>query len=264
MELVSVVIPCYNQGKYIEECIESVKNQTYKNIEIVIVNDGSTDDETNFTLKKIQQKNTCKIINIKNGGLANARNIGIKNSSGRYILPLDSDDKIGENYVEKCVDALEKGKGDIIYCLCRRFGETNKLLYLKEFSIKTILQTNVVFCSAMFKREDYNKTNGYNSNMVYGFEDWDFWLSMIENNKTFYRINKVMFFYRIKANSMYSNLQGKKENYNKSVLQIQQNHLELYSKYKDILNKESKGLGLIKRKVETIFEIGKMILLAYI
>lgn len=263
-EKVSVIVPCYNQGKYIEECIESIENQTYKNIEIVIVNDGSTDNSTIQIIKKLELKNIYKIINIKNGGLANARNVGIKNSSGKYILPLDSDDKIGTEYVEKCVDALEKGKGDIIYCICRRFGETNKLLYLKDFSIKTMLQTNVVFCSAMFKREDYDKTNGYNSNMKYGFEDWDFWLSMIENNKTFYRINKVMFFYRIKLNSMYSNLQSEKENYNKSILQIKKNHIELYSKYEDILNKENKGLSLIKRKAETIFEIGKMILLAYI
>ena len=263
-EKVSVIVPCYNQGKYIEECIESIENQTYKNIEIVIVNDGSTDNSTIQIINKLELKNIYKIINIKNAGLANARNVGIKNSTGKYILPLDADDKIGKEYVEKCVDMIEQGKGDIIYCICKRFGENNKLLYLKEFSIETILQTNVVFCSAMFKREDYDKTNGYNINMKYGFEDWDFWLTMIENNKTFYRINEILFYYRIKENSMYSNITREKENYNKSILQIRKNHIKLYSKYEECLNKENKGFGLIKRKIRTVFEIGKMILLAYI
>ena len=264
MELVSVVIPCYNQGKYIEECIESVKNQTYKNIEIIIVNDGSTDKFTNEILKKLENHKNIKVINIKNGGVANARNIGIRNSKGKYILPLDGDDKIHKKYIEMCIDAIKKEKGDIIYCICRRFGDTNKLLYLKNFSIKTMLQTNVVFCTAMFKKEDYEDTSGYNSNMKYGFEDWDFWLSMIEKKKSFYRINKVLFYYRIKKESRNVKLKENNDRNIQSIKQIRENHKELYSKYEEILNKESRGFGLIKRKSETIIQIVQMIFLAYI
>ena len=84
MDLVSVIIPCYNQGKYIEECINSVKNQDYENIEIIIVNDGSTEQETKDILNDLKNDKSLKIFNIKNSGVAYARNYGIKKSNGKY------------------------------------------------------------------------------------------------------------------------------------------------------------------------------------
>ena len=104
MNFVSVVIPCYNSGVFIEKAINSVKKQTYNNIEIIVVNDGSTDPYTLNYLKKIKN---ITLINQKNKGLSNARNVGIKKAKGQYILPLDADDWIRKDAIKLMVKALK-------------------------------------------------------------------------------------------------------------------------------------------------------------
>ena len=92
MELVSVVIPAYNAEKSIKHTLESLLNQSYTNIEIVVVNDGSA-DKTEDICKEIEKKdNRVKLISIDNGGVSNARNVGIENCSGKYLTFVDSDD----------------------------------------------------------------------------------------------------------------------------------------------------------------------------
>ena len=91
---VSVIIPCYNQGRYLDDAITSVLVQTYQNFEILIVDDGSTEPETIEILQDYQQPKT-RIIRTENQGVATARNLGIAQAQGTYILPLDADDKIG-------------------------------------------------------------------------------------------------------------------------------------------------------------------------
>lgn len=264
MDLVSVIIPCYNQGKYIEECINSVKNQDYENIEIIIVNDGSTEQETKDILNDLKNDKSLKIFNIKNSGVAYARNYGIKKSNGKYILPLDADDKIGDTYIRKCISVLKEDKADIVYCLSRNFDANNKLVCLKEFSVKIMLQTNVVFCSAVFRRKDYDKTIGYNSNMIYGLEDWDFWLSMIEQDLRFYRINEVLFYYRIKEKSRNYNVNKDTNLYNKAVEQLKNNHKKLFKEYEEVLEKETHISHIIIRKINTVLEMIKSNFFAYI
>lgn len=259
MELVSVIIPCYNQGAYIEECIDSIENQSYKKIEIIIVNDGSDDEKTINILDKISIQNNIKIITCENNGVSEARNIGIANSNGKYILPIDADDKIHSTYIEKCVKILDCNIADIVYCLCRRFGEDDRLLYLREFSEKEMLNTNTIFCSAMYRREHFNKTNGYNSNMKYGYEDWDFWLSMLENNEIkVYRISEVLFYYRIKEKSRNNNMLKKAEEYLKAKEQMKNNHEKLFIKYKEEIEADKKISNKIIRKITILVELGKL------
>jgi len=105
---VSVIVPCYEQAKYLPEAIESVVNQTYTNWECIIVNDGSTDNTiqvAEFLIEKYNDKQLI-IINQTNKGLPEARNCGIKASKGKYILPLDADDKLYPEMLEKCTSAL--------------------------------------------------------------------------------------------------------------------------------------------------------------
>lgn len=259
MELVSVIIPCYNQGAYIEECIDSIENQSYKKIEIIVVNDGSDDEKTINTLDKISIKNNIKIITCKNNGVSEARNIGIANSKGKYILLIDADDKIHSTYIEKCVEILDRNLGDIVYCLCRRFGANRRLLYLREFSEKEMLNTNTIFCTAMYRREHFNNTNGYNSNMKHGYEDWDFWLSMLENNKVnIYRINEVLFYYRIKEESRNSKMLQKTGLYFEAKEQLKRNHERLFLKYEEEMKKDKKLYKKIKRKIIILVEMGKL------
>ena len=105
LETVSVVITCYNQGQYLEECINSVTNSDYPNIEIILVDDGSEDTFTQKTLDKLDS-GKIRIIRQNNQGVCAARNNGIAAASGKYILPLDADDKIAETYISKAVEIL--------------------------------------------------------------------------------------------------------------------------------------------------------------
>ncbi|MDD3436211.1 MAG: glycosyltransferase family A protein [Candidatus Gastranaerophilales bacterium] len=191
---VSVIIPCYNQGQYLQEAVDSVLASTYENIEIVIVNDGST--EYLDVLEKFSAPKTI-LINHENQGVSVARNNGIKASSGKYILPLDSDDKIHPTYIEKAVKILEENeKIGIVYCRAEYFGAETGEWELKEYKFPNCLWENWIFNSAMYRKSDWEKTNGYNSEMVYGYEDWEFWLSLIENGVEVYKINEILFYYR--------------------------------------------------------------------
>src|ERR1035437_10052622 len=205
---VSVIIPCYNQGKFIEETIQSVLVSTYSDLEIIVGNDGSNDLFTNELLRTKSWPKT-KIYNIPNNGVSHARNFGISQSAGKYILPLDSDDKIDKTYLEKAIRVFEKNDNALlVYCQVIFFGRKKGRMLLPKFSMELMLGQNVIFCSAVFKRNDFEKTKGYNSNMKWGLEDWDFWLSLLEIGGTgqVIQIDEPLFFYRIKAHSRNANI----------------------------------------------------------
>lgn len=230
--LVSVIVPCFNQGKYLLECIESISKQTYTNIEIIVVNDGSTDLLTIKVLSQLNNNPKVTIITINNSGVAEARNIGIKNSNGAFILPIDGDDKIAEEYIEKCMEVLLSNKEvDIVYSNTRLFDSINRIYGLPRFNIKTMLKQNCVVCTAIYRKELYNLTNGYNKNMVHGLEDWDFWLTILSLEKKFYCIPKIMFFYRIKKKSRNADFIKNTENLKRTYKQLYLNNQDLYKKY---------------------------------
>lgn len=228
--LVSIIIPCYNQGCFLEETLESVILQTYNNWECIIVNDGSTDNTEVVAMKYTKMDNRFKYIYQSNKGLSATRNKGISNSSGKYILPLDSDDKIGNTYIEKAVSVLEaNSKVEIVYCKAKLFGIQKGEWILPDYSIEQILGENCIFCSAVYRKVTYDLVGGYKENMKYGFEDWDFWLSIIENKKdlSIHKINEVLFYYRVRRNSMARSLDSEKM-YNMRK-QIWDNHRKLYA-----------------------------------
>jgi glycosyltransferase involved in cell wall biosynthesis len=202
MAKVSVIIPCYNHGIYIHDAINSVLNQTFVDFEIIVVNDGSTDPDTVNILKRINNPK-IKVLHTKNQGLPSARNNGIREAQAPIILPLDSDDKISPTYLEKGVDILETDRDTgIVYCNAEFFGEKRGKWLLPEYSLKEILFHNVIFHCAFFRRSDWEKLKGYNPNMKYGWEDWDFWLSIISTGKNVHRIPEVLHHYRVRKKSM--------------------------------------------------------------
>jgi len=202
MPKISVVIPCYNQGVFLTDAIKSVLGQTYSDFEIVVVDDGSTDSETLTILDRIDNP-LIKVLRTANGGLATARNRGIAATTGAIILPLDADDLIASTYLEKgvAVFAGDSGTG-VVYSMADKFGAVNGLWTLPEYSSSLILRENMVFCSAMFYRESWERVGGYNTNMKHGWEDWDFWLSFCELGIRFVRIPEILFHYRVRESSM--------------------------------------------------------------
>lgn len=226
MPKISVIIPCYNQGIYIDEAVESVLVQSYQNFEIIIVDDGSTDEETKKKLMEYDKPKT-RVIHTTNQGLASARNNGIIEAKGEYILPLDADDKIGDKYLEEAVNILDQNQQiGICYCLAELFGEEKGKWELPAYSIEKILIVNMIFCTAFFRKKDWEHVGGYKSNMKNGWEDWDFWLSIIELARDVYRIPEVLFFYRIKKNSMLRSMS--KEKKIELLTQLFHNHSSLY------------------------------------
>jgi predicted O-linked N-acetylglucosamine transferase (SPINDLY family)/glycosyltransferase involved in cell wall biosynthesis len=233
---VSVIIPCYNLGQYIDEAVESVLAQTYRNFEIIIVNDGSTDEET-INILKNYNKPKIEVLHTTNQGVSAARNTGIQGATGKYIICLDADDKIGNTYLEKAVKVLEEHQNiGIVDCEVELFGEqTGRCKFLPEYQLSLILLVNCVYPIGVFRKSDWERTNGYNSNMIYGWEDHDFWLSIIELGREVVRLPEVLFFYRQRSGSRDKSIQ--REQFIYLYAQLFKNHTKLYSENIEIIFK---------------------------
>ncbi len=202
MTKVSVIIPCYNQGSYVSEAVDSVLAQTYRDLEIIIVNDGSTDEKTNTILEALNRDKT-RVLKTTNQGLAAARNNGITQASGKYILPLDADDFIDSAYIEEAVSILDKSaKVGIVYCRAILFGAVETEWLLPDYSIEQMLKDNIIFCTALYRKSDWALVGGYDPGMVYGWEDYDFWLALIKKGREVVRLEGRYFHYRVSADSM--------------------------------------------------------------
>lgn len=227
--LVSVIVPCYKQAHFLSQTLNSVKDQTYQNWECIIVNDGSPDNTSEVAMKYVNEDKRFNLLEQENQGLAMSRNNGIRRSRGKYILPLDSDDLIGDTYLEKAVEYFENNPDTkVVYCKADRFDQKNEIWNLPEYKYEDEIWNNRIFCSAVYRRSDYDATIGYNPNMKGGYEDWDFWLSLLDKESIVYRIPEVLFHYRFQRNSMVANTNKMKpELYRK----IYNNHPDVYKDY---------------------------------
>lgn len=263
MKLVSVIIPCFNDGAYIEEAIASVKAQTYKNIEIVICNDGSTDE---FTLKVLErlQSSGFVVLNLPNKGPSAARNAGIKVSNGEYILPLDSDDCIDSTYIEKAVKLLESDESiGVVYCYGELFGAAKGKWELPDYSIERMIVDNIVFVTALFRKRDWEKVGGFCEQFTYGVEDYDFWLSILGLEKHIVQIPEVLFFYRIKETSRTTKFNGDLQKVIATYDLIYERHKDFYKLNMDLycksLRKELIERNAYAKQLESVVSINKKI-----
>lgn len=251
MSLISVIVPCYNQAQYLDECLQSVLDQTHQNWECIIVNDGSPDNTEDIAKKWVEKDSRFKYLHKENGGLSSARNAGIEIATGEWILPLDADDKIGSQYLELAEKEFEKGY-TIIYCEAEFFGSINHFWNLSPYSYERIIYENQIFCSAFYKKQDWENVNGYDINLKNGREDWDFWLSILDTKSTVKKISYLGFFYRRKETSMDTELNENKfiliqtENY------IYKKHLEKYLYYNQ---NAIKNYAYIKDQIESYHNI---------
>lgn len=206
--VISIIVPCYNQAGFLPETLNSVLAQTTTNWECIIVNDGSTDDTETVAKEWAAKDERFKYIHQQNGGLSAARNTGIESAKGEYILPLDSDDLIGKEYIEKALKAFGADKNiKLVYCLANKFGAENKLWDLVPYTYQNLLINNCIFCSSVYRKSSWQQIGGYNIDFKKGYEDWEFWLRMLDKNSQVYQIPDVLFFYRIRLNSMLVTMQ---------------------------------------------------------
>lgn len=202
-ELISVIIPCYNSEKWIKECLQSVINQVYKNLEIIVVDDGSTDNTAqiirNFT------DNRLKYFYKKNEGASATRNFGIEQSKGNWISFLDSDDYWLPDKIEKQIQLTFSGY-DFIYCDFNKIDENgnlidnsidiNPVLYNNQIK-KMLLNTNKIAggSSALLNKKIIKTIGLFNTHIILG-EDWEYWARAAWANFKFGYINEKLIYIR--------------------------------------------------------------------
>ncbi|MCY0975824.1 glycosyltransferase family A protein [Chryseobacterium wangxinyae] len=246
--LISIIVPCYNQAQYLDACLQSVLDQTYQDWECIIVNDGSPDNTGEVAKVWLNKDIRFKYLYKENGGLSSARNTGIEVAEGEWILPLDADDKIGNLYLELAKREFTKDYS-VIYCQGEYFGDKSGKWELPDFSKKELANGNPIFCSAFFRRSDWKKVGGYDINMIFGIEDWEFWISLLKTDNKVYKIPVVCFYYRIKNQSMITGLNM--ENKIKMLKYIEAKHIEFFHEHLGslhLLNKEKNRYKVLLEK----------------
>lgn len=201
--IVTIVVPCYNQSEFLPEALGSVLAQRFSDWECVIVNDGSPDQTATVAQCYLARDARFKYLEQENRGLSAARNAGIRAGTGKYILPLDADDKIGPRYLEEAVAALEADSAlTLVYCRAEKFGDERGEWLHDDYNPAELLVHNLIFCSAMFRREGFNRVGGYDETFRQGHEDWDFWISLLLPDGKVLRLDAVHFYYRVRHASM--------------------------------------------------------------
>ena len=200
--VISIVVPCFNSGKTIGRTLKSLEFQTYENIEVIIVNDGSNDELTLKKLHDIPKSLKAKIINQKNSGLSAARNRGIEAANGNFIIPLDADDWLEPDAISMLVrEALFEGSRAIVYSDINLHGDRNgiKQTYCNPF--EQLFSNQLPYCM-LIPKVALEKLNGYDENFDLGFEDWELNLRLIQEGYVFKKINRAVFNYQVSEKGM--------------------------------------------------------------
>lgn len=209
--LVSAIIPVYNSEKWIDKAIASIQNQTYKNIEIIVVDDGSTDN-TNVILKQYEHKSNISIHYIENSGPAKARNYGVTKARGEYIAFLDSDDEWDRNKIKKQINYMLKHKCELLLTNLKLIDESNNILGKQDKTLPKNKEKQVIDLflnkitqntpTIMVKKEIFDEFGGFNEKLVHR-ED-HFFLMQVANKYGLNLLEDYLVYRRIWSHSMSS------------------------------------------------------------
>ncbi|WP_391594864.1 glycosyltransferase [Winogradskyella sp.] len=196
-------MPCYNDAEFIEQAVDSAINQTHSNKEIIVVDDGSNQD-TKLVLENLEHK-IDKLITQDNSGQSNARNNGIKQAKGKYILVLDSDDYFENSFCDKAINLFnQSSKVKLVTCYANLVFKksTNNFVYKpKGGTVKSFLTSNSALGSAMFKKEDWSNCGAYDETMRNGLEDWEFYIRLLKEGGKAEVIEEPLYNYRKRENT---------------------------------------------------------------
>lgn len=202
--LVSIVIPCFNSGVFLPDALSSI-SRLKKNYQVIIVDDGSSDEQTLQLLEQLKQDGYT-VLTQQNLGPAAARNTGVKASPGEFIVFLDSDNMLLPGYIEQ---ALELFQADellgVVYANPEFFGDVSdeRLFVPKDFDLTTIVLGNYIDVCAVVRKDAWNSVNGLDENRaIIGYEDWDFWMMLGTAGWKFHHIDRPFFRYRIRKDSL--------------------------------------------------------------
>ncbi|ULA58176.1 MAG: hypothetical protein LZF60_20231 [Nitrospira sp.] len=205
--LVSVIIPCYNYGAFIKGAVESVLAQTFQRFEILVINDGSTDEMTLNVLRNFCYERT-KVIHQTNQGLAQTRNNGAALAEGKYICYLDPDDLFDPTYLEKTLSRLESDESlGSCYSWVRCFGDFDSIWETEDLDPFLLRQRCIAPSQSVMRKDAWKKVreqNGFGFLSKYNgyFEDWVFWIDMVQCGYRGQVINEPLIRYRVHEKSL--------------------------------------------------------------
>lgn len=243
---VSAVIPCYNQGVFVKECVLSLLNQTYKIDEILVIDDGSSEDITLQILNNLDYPNT-KVYFQKNSGPSRARNIGFQKTKNDWVITIDADDYFETTFVEKAVKIIETSNQlGAVTCWVKFFGRFNHIWECKGGSLDNFLIKNNSSSAAIINKTIWSQIEGYDEKLS-AYEDWDFWIRLTSLGYHVHVIEEPLFFYRKHSISL---LEESEKNYIKFYNYIlQKNEVLFTSNYVTIYLSQFEELKALKAKI---------------
>ncbi|MGE5423483.1 MAG: glycosyltransferase family 2 protein [Ignavibacteriales bacterium] len=221
---VAVIITCFNYGRFITQAVDSVLRQDML-VELIIVDDGSYDQATLAVLDNLRNQGIT-VYRQPNQGLSAARNTGISLTQAEFIVCLDADDMLKPEYCSTCYNAMQdRPEVGFIYTTTRVFGDRNKKWSNYSFSRLHLLWDNYIPYSAMFRRKVWEADGSYDSNPDIVYEDWDFFLTAIENGWEALHIDQELFMYRKHGVSLLTHANRKRKLAKTS---LRDKHISLY------------------------------------
>lgn len=221
MSCISIIIPSYQQVQFLTDCLESVMGQTVQPLEVIVIDDGSTDGSLD-----IARKYPVKVISQVNKGLSAARNTGIMNAKGVFILPLDSDDMLKDNAIEVLEKKIKETDADIIAPSFKTFGTQNHEVILgKGLTFRHFRDANYIGYFSAMRRSKLLEVGGYSPRMTWGYEDYHLTIDLLKRGAKLEVIEDILVMYRAKENSMITTATA---HHNELIAQIAKDHPQLY------------------------------------
>ena len=286
-ELISVIVPIYNVEKYLNKCIESIINQSYSNLEIILVDDGSKDNSGVMCDSYLLKDNRIKVIHKENGGLSDARNVGIEKAKGEYIIFIDSDDWIDKKMIETLYNIIKKDNSDI--SICDYFLAYSEEIQTQKEDIEIINLSNIEALKKIYDKDlgvcmivawnKLYKRNLFKDDIRYPYgkihEDEFTTYKLLYKAKKISYINQKMYYYRQRENSIMNKPFNKKrldvleafeqrsyymkdivkdkELYKKTLIEYYGVIIKFYFKYKETYMSDKKTLKKMLKKARKIY-----------
>jgi glycosyltransferase involved in cell wall biosynthesis len=240
---ISVVLTYAGEAEFVGQALDSVYRQTTP-CELVISVDTTAvprsvaEIEINRNLRSSGAVKSTQIVFSEKVGPSAARNLGIVTAKGKYIICLDADDKFAVNCLERSAAVLNSEKNvGIVYGEVKRFGLENGLFYLRPYSESAIALENCIYSSAMFRKKDWELVGGYDDDLIFGQEDWDFWLKIVGLDRKVVKLPKpIVFFYRARHGSRSASFSRSTGNIIWTYDRITNNNINFMSKHVEVIS----------------------------
>lgn len=227
---VSIVIPVYKKEAYLADTLDSILAQTHKNLDIILLNDGSPDGCPAICESYASSDCRIRYVNKKNSGVIDTRNMGLGMAHGELIIPFDADDIMPADFVANLVQAAQNHSDVTVFAPgARAFGAREGDIVFSSHDLPSLLYRNGLPNSCAFRKRALNTISGYNPTMTDGLEDWDFWLYFVERDLRIMRVPNTFYFYRVMPGSR-NNMPARTRHRLKR--QLISNHPELYATWR--------------------------------